>query len=136
LRGGFQQGEVLKAVSVGFEIGNLGGGYLGASYLAAGRVVIDDNAAGYGWFVDPTPMQDEEFHTSEAQNAWTARENSDAHERIDLLTVVLHEMGHFAGLADHDDLLSGSDLMTLTLGTSTRRVETLDALFGRSQDRG
>ena len=28
---------------------------------ADGKILIDDDAAGYGWFVDPTPHQDEEF---------------------------------------------------------------------------
>jgi hypothetical protein len=49
---------------------------------------------------------------------------------MDLLTVVLHEMGHLAGLADVGASGHADDLMAGTLTPGTRRVDALDAVFG------
>ena len=51
--------------------------------LAASQVVwIDQDAADFGWFVDPTANDDAEFQPSGA-----------AAGRMDLLTVLAHELG-------------------------------------------
>ena len=52
--------DILKSVT--FSVTNLSGSYLGWSQ--SGQVFIDSDAAGYGWFVDSTPSQDEEFQPS------------------------------------------------------------------------
>src|SRR5262249_22647775 len=45
--------------SIQIQIGNLGGNTLG---MASGHTIwLDDSAAGWGWFVDPTPWGDSEF---------------------------------------------------------------------------
>src|SRR5262249_26053174 len=49
--------EVLGHFDV--QIADLPDGYLG--WAAPGVITIDVNAAGYGWFVDPTPGDDAEF---------------------------------------------------------------------------
>ena len=73
-------------------------------------MLIDRNAAGYGWFVDPTPTLDEEFASSGTSGQLTAVDPQ-AVDRIDLLTVVEHELGHIVGLKDidavSDDVMSG-----------------------------
>jgi uncharacterized delta-60 repeat protein len=94
-------------------------GQLGESLLAQGQIVLSPDGAGHGWFVDPTPSQDEEFTNGVA---WPG---SPAADRQDLLTAVLHELGHFAGLADD----SGSVLMDELLPTGTRRTDALVAVF-------
>lgn len=69
------------------QIAELGGATLG---LASGNTIwLDDNAAGWGWFVDPTPTVDSEF---------TTPGNQDEQHRMDLLTVLEHEFGHLLGL--------------------------------------
>lgn len=74
-----------------FQVSNLGGSTLG---LAAGNTIwLDDNAAGWGWFVDPTPWDDSEFNTPG---------NQGEKHRMDLLTVLEHEVGHLLGY-DHED---------------------------------
>ncbi|MEM7560853.1 MAG: hypothetical protein AAF394_17155, partial [Planctomycetota bacterium] len=80
----------------------------------AGRIYIDINAAGAGWFVDETASDDEEFNL--VVDHLAAAESSLASGRIDLLTVLAHELTHLAGKADHD--LEG--LMAPTLGEGIR----------------
>lgn len=64
-------------------------------------IVLDINAAGLGWFVDTTPLDNDEFTTSSDSTLLTALEGSEAAGRIDLLSVLLHELGYVTGL-DHD----------------------------------
>ncbi len=73
---------------------------------------LDAYAAGFGWFIDPTPGLDEEFEPAGSSGALLAVDSALA-GRMDLLTVVSHELGHVLGLADLDPLaesLMGSTL--------------------------
>ena len=82
-----------------------------------GVLYLDRDAAGYGWFVDPTPNSNEEFQWRDGQlQAVDPR----AVDRIDLLTVVEHELGHLAGLGDLS--ASGSSLMSGQLPAGMRRL--------------
>jgi uncharacterized repeat protein (TIGR01451 family) len=56
------------------------------------RLVLDSKAAGYGWFVDPTPATDEEFTETFGSGRRVADPGSDAVRRLDLLTAVIREM--------------------------------------------
>ena len=59
---GLSSSELSTIENAKVEIADLPGAYLG---LTEGNTVsIDVNAAGYGWFVDPTPAADEEFASS------------------------------------------------------------------------
>lgn len=83
-----------------------------------GRILVDDDAAGWGWFVDPTPGDDREFAfraggTQMRAVTWSAINH------IDLLTVLMHEVGHSLGYEHTDDEAS---LMSETLSTSVRRL--------------
>ncbi|MCL5096839.1 MAG: hypothetical protein M1608_04805, partial [Candidatus Omnitrophica bacterium] len=82
---------------------DLPGGILGESLGAT--ILIDLDAAGKGWFIDPTPADDAEF-VNGATPAGT-----------DLLTVVMHEMGHTLGL---DDLQTTNEVMSATLAGGVR----------------
>lgn len=78
----------LRGVQV--QVMDLPGTTLG---LASGSVIfIDKNAAGHGWFVDPTPKSDSEFARG--------RTKRPAAGRADLLTVLTHEFGHVLGWQD------------------------------------
>jgi hypothetical protein len=114
-----------RLASAQFTVGQLAGGLLGWTDATHNRVVIDIQAAGYGWFVDPTPGSDEEF------SGGRALPGTSAAGREDLLTVVLHEMGHLAGWADVDG--SPGNLMAATLASGVRRTQALDALFAQRQ---
>src|SRR5262249_55737826 len=65
-----------------------------------GTVLIDVNAGGFGWFIDPTPADDAEFGTTGRPTDLRAAAGGPAYGRMDLLTVVMHELGHVLGLDD------------------------------------
>jgi len=113
---GLDAATIQKLTQVQFVIGDLPGSYLGEA--DGNRIYIDSNAAGHGWFVDSTPASDEEFAPTGNSGQLQAIDPR-AVDRIDLLTVVEHELGHIAGL---DDLGTLSDnLMSGVLGVGTRR---------------
>ena len=115
---------------VDVQISELPGNELGQAGTAV--IYIDQDAAGYGWFVDTTPFDDSEFAFNDATGALQAVTGSQASGRFDLLTVVFHELGHILGF-DHDESDDDSEtLMSATLSAGTRRLPELtnaDSLF-------
>lgn len=100
--------------SLQFQLTNLDGPMLA---MAIGNTIyIDRNAAGWGWFIDQTPSIDEEFSTT--SNPY---ELTDGSHEIDLLTVLMHEIGHSLGLEHVDNADVSSTLMQDTLSYGTRR---------------
>jgi hypothetical protein len=61
---------------------------------------------------------------------WYAAEGAVPADRYDLLTVVLHELGNVAGLAEVAGSGWDTDLMTELLAPGVRRSDHLDAVFG------
>jgi hypothetical protein len=88
------------------RIADLGGTTLG---LASGNTIwLDDDAAGWGWFVDRTPSNDSEFRRPG---------NQGEQGKMDLLSVLMHEVGHLLG-HDHDN----HGVMQETLAPGTRSL--------------
>ena len=79
-----------KSSGIPLEIADLPDNVLGLAL--DDRILLDRDAAGRGWFVDPTPDVEEEFNPTGRAIALSAI------NRVDLLTVVLHELGHALGL--------------------------------------
>jgi hypothetical protein len=77
--------------------------YLGEE--AGGQVWVSPNADGWGWSMSTTP----------------------AHGRMDLLSVLTHELGHVLGLADSTN---GRDVMGEALPPGVRRLPTANDLPG------
>jgi hypothetical protein len=106
----------LEAVPV--RIASLDSNLVG--WTGADGITLDPEAAGWGWYADPTPGQDAVF-ASWGADGLKASANSPAAGKMDLLTVVEHELGHELGLNDVDPANNPSDLMGSTLPTGTRR---------------
>ena len=96
-------GAALRNVTV--AIADLPGQMMGETI---GRsIVVDPTAAGYGWYIDPT---------------LSVTGSSDTLGKMDLLTVVMHEMGHVLGYGDLDPATASTDLMNATLAEGVRRL--------------
>ena len=99
-----------------FVVTDLPGALLGAA--SASTVYLDYNAAGVGWFVDSSPEEAEEFKQI-GTSTWKAIDPG-VLDRIDLLSVVKHELGHVIGLDDLDEL--ADNLMSSRLEAGMRRT--------------
>jgi Ca2+-binding RTX toxin-like protein len=99
-------GSVTTALQdVEFQVADFSGRVLGLT--GGGTVYLDADAAGYGWFVDPTPLDDGEFTGA-------------APAGMDLMTAVMHEIGHVLGFRDVPAALDS--LMSGTLEEGVRRL--------------
>jgi VCBS repeat-containing protein len=94
---------------VAFTVENLAGLSLGSS--EAGHIILDDNAAGFNWFIDTTPGEDSEYAV--ADYGLRALPGTVAAIRVDLLTTIMHELGHQIGL---EDTYAGADAGELMYG--------------------
>ena len=110
----------LSGVSV--QLADLPGNLLGAA--TDGKILIDRDAAGHGWFVDATPDDDAEFSSGLAISS--AGNSVSPVGRADLLTAVMHEFGHVLG-SEHVE----TGLMDGLLPLGTRRTDAADAVFAR-----
>jgi hypothetical protein len=110
---------VLRALdNVQVFITNLPAGFVGTT--SGQFVYIDARAAGYGWFVDPLPVDGRAFVVGGGE--FHALPEGPAAGRIDLLTVVAHELGHVLGLQDLTDADHPGDLMAVSLTPGVRRL--------------
>jgi len=85
-------------------------------------ITVDRDAAGYGWFIDETPWDDDEFTDKVYDWELHADADSPAAGRIDLLTVLMHEVGHVLGLPDVPVGIDPTRLMTGMLAPGVRRL--------------
>ena len=81
-------------------VADLAGDALG--YFDGVNILVDADAAGHGWFVDVTPTDSEEYSLRLDHNVIVADSASAAFGRMDLLTVITHELGHAIGYVDNE----------------------------------
>ena len=121
-----------------FSVANLEGKV--AAVTRGAQVVFDASGAGFGWFVDPTPHEHGEFKQGSTLGM-DAPESSPAHGRLDLLTVLIHELGHVLGMSPQVN----DDVMSLYLDAGERRLPgvadafeaaLLDTSAGKPYSRG
>ena len=105
-----RQMNLAELPQVNVRIADLPAGQLGRA--SCHTITLDSNANGAGWFVDATPWEHSEFvglHTATS-------------DRVDLLTVVTHEIGHVLGKGHSIDT---QDVMAASLPLGTRRLPGL-----------
>jgi hypothetical protein len=107
--------------SAQYDVAALPPGVLGLTDVAARHVLISADAAGYGWFADASAGSDAAFAPGGP--------GSPAAGKMDLLTAMLHEMGHLAGLPDDGASGSPGDLMADALAPGARKTAALDQVF-------
>lgn len=98
---------------ISFMIADLGGTILAETKERS--IWFDYDAAGYGWFIDPTPEDDSEFSIKSSDDWYLAAPNSEASGKMDLLSVAMHEIGHLLNF-DHTD----TGLMSVSLDAGVR----------------
>jgi hypothetical protein len=100
------------------SIADLPAGFV--AMTSGSEIWIDARAAGYGWFADPMPMNRRAFTRLDGE--FVALRTGRAWGRMDLLTVVAHELGHVLGLPDEADADDPNGLMAVTLAAGVRRL--------------
>lgn len=125
---GLSETQISLLESVNFVLTDLPDAMLGAATTTT--ILIDVNAAGYGWFVDNTPFDSSEFSLN-ADGDLIAGAGSAAFGQMDLLTVMLHEMGHALG---HDHADDHDSLMSDALDASERHLPEIDDFFSGVAD--
>jgi hypothetical protein len=119
---GASTAQLAALAAITFTVTDLSGDIIGEQ--TPGHITIDTNAAGHGWFVDPTPNDNSEFtHAANAAGTDLYTDPSNAAAgHLDLLTAVTHEMGHVLGLDDETAASSSHDLMFIDLVDGERRL--------------
>ena len=111
---GLNSSETEKLENLDIQVVDLAENTLGRA--VPGTIYIDINAAGYGWFVDATPGDHNEFSYS-SELTLLALPQSEAAKQIDLWSVILHEIGHILG-HEHED----EGAMQETLSPGVRKL--------------
>ena len=119
---GASAAQLAALAAITFSVADLAGDTIGEQ--TPGHIVIDIDAAGHGWFVDPTPSDNSEFaHAANAAGTDLFTDPSHAAAgHLDLLTTVAHEMGHVLGLSDQTAASDAHDLMYVDLVDGERRL--------------
>ena len=92
-----------------------------AGQTQGSSITLSADGAGWGWFVDTTPTTDEEFTPDVAAQNLRAAAGTAATGKLDLLTVLIHELGHVLGA---QDLQRAEDVMSGHLEAGVRRLPT------------
>ncbi|HKP03564.1 MAG TPA: putative Ig domain-containing protein, partial [Chthoniobacterales bacterium] len=113
-----EQGAALDRLQ--FDVADLAALYLGSA--GADHIKLNRKAGDQEWFVDAPPMTDGQFgKVISATQRFTEPEAAPA-GRVDLLTAIMHEMGHALGLPDSYDVKDRENVMYGFLTSGERRL--------------
>jgi uncharacterized repeat protein (TIGR01451 family) len=126
---GLSASNFAKMQSLTVEVADLPAGQLATANSS--KIVLDATAAGYGWFFDTTPSDDNEFAVPVPNKERQSIETSAADRRMDLLTVLMRELG--TQMSRGKSALRGSHawLMQNSLGIGTRRAPAFKVETGK-----
>lgn len=124
---GLSDEQLAALESVEISVLDLDGAVLG--YAEGSHIFIDSDAAGRGWFVDATPFENEEFTMLE-DGSMEAVTGLGASNRIDLLSVLQHEIGHVLGLGDIYQSIGAANVMYGLFEEGERREILMDQAEG------
>jgi uncharacterized repeat protein (TIGR01451 family) len=117
---GISAKDFARLQSFSYEIADLPEGQL--AVLKGNHITIDTTAAGHGWFFDSTPSDDNEFAVPVPNQELQTTEYSSAHGRVDLLTVLMRQLGPTMKQGKSKVKGPQSWLMENTLEPGTRRA--------------
>ena len=130
---GLSANEVSILNNLEFRIEDLDGDQLGAG---DNRVItLDVDGAGHGWFIDETPLDHFEFDQVTSDTRFVAS-NGGASGAMDLLTAVLHEMGHSLGFGDLPADVAPNNIMAELLDLGERRLPAMNGAGDVSAESG
>ncbi|HKQ07129.1 MAG TPA: HYR domain-containing protein [Blastocatellia bacterium] len=112
--------DMARLEAVRFEISDLPEGQVAVPTTSGAR--LDVTAAGHGWYYDTTPMEDGEFAVPVQGTHYEALDISPAYGRVDLLTVVMRELGRVYLQGKTRVPKNLRSLMAPTLSPSVRRL--------------
>jgi hypothetical protein len=118
---GVDAGALQQLDSVAVYVANLPGAYLGAA--SSTSIWIDREAAGYGWLVDRSVVGLPGASQSVTNPGQTVRHEGSIIGRMDLLSVVTHEVGHVLGFkhSQTEDVMRASLRPGTTLLSASER---------------
>ena len=103
-----------------FGVADMSGLNLGS--FSPTQITLDTDAAGRGWYLDGTPLDDSEFGNVLSATRLQTDPTGAPAGHYDLLTTVMHEMGHALGLEDSYASADRDELMYGWLYTGERRL--------------
>ena len=122
---GLTEDQIAALEEINYVVTDLEGSTL--AYADGSSIYIDNDAAGYDWFIDETEWLDEEFV---AYDGYLEAITEEAIDGIDLLTAIMHEQGHILGL-EHDMEDGEVDgLLALSIGEGVRKLPEAGAAGG------
>jgi uncharacterized repeat protein (TIGR01451 family) len=117
---GISAEELARLSAVRFEVADLADGRLAA--YSPTNIRIDRTGAAYGWFYDSSPWEDSEFDVPVSGKELQTTELSPAHGKMDLLTVVMRELGSVYLQGKNRIPKNLRPLMESTLSPAVRRM--------------
>ncbi|MFL6277377.1 MAG: HYR domain-containing protein, partial [Blastocatellia bacterium] len=117
---GIADEDLARLQAVTFELADLPAGQIAS--VKGNFIRVDETGAGYGWFLDNTPEGDYEYDVLVIGKELQTTELSPANGRMDLLTVLVRELGAVYLQGRNKTPKKLRPLMEPTLSPSVRRV--------------